>query len=277
MKSKIFILLLLVTGCLSAQALKVMTYNIRYDKVEDTINNWNDRKAALVELIKHYNADIVGTQEVLHHQLTYIDSSLTDYAYIGVARTDGKQKGEYSPIYYNQSKYNVLKNSTFWLSETPEKPSKGWDASLNRVCTYGLFQEKESSTKFYVFNTHFDHRGTIAREKSIQLIIQKIKALNTKNLPVILMGDLNLAPTESPIQYLRTQITDAQLVTQKPFYGPTGTFNSFDPNRVINKRIDYIFIQNFNVLNYHHIDDRMENNKHISDHLPVLATLSTNQ
>lgn len=273
MNTKIFIVSLLIARCLSGQELKVMTYNIRYDNVEDTINNWNDRKAALTELIKNYEASIVGTQEVQLHQLMYIDSVLTNFTYIGVGRDDGKQKGEYSPIHFDTTRYKLLKQKTFWLSQTPEKVSVGWDAALPRVCTYGLFEEKGSGTKFYVFNTHFDHRGTIARDQSTRLITQKIREINTENVPVILMGDLNLAPNEPPIQYLRTQLTDGQLVTQKNFYGPTGTFNSFDPNKAIEKRIDYIFVQDLNISNYIHIDDRMENNKHISDHLPVLTSI----
>lgn len=273
MNSKIFILSLMVASCLSGQELKVMTYNIRYDNVEDSINNWNDRKAALTTLIKHYEASIIGTQEVQHHQLMYIDSALTNFNYIGVGRDDGQQKGEYSPIHFDTTHYKVLKQNTFWLSQTPEKVSVGWDAALPRVCTYGLFEEKGSSAKFYVFNTHFDHRGAIAREESTRLIVQKIKEINLENLPVILMGDLNLAPNEVPIQYLKTQLIDGQLAAEKSFYGPKGTFNGFDPNKAIEKRIDYIFVQRVKVKEYIHIDDRMENNKHISDHLPVLTLM----
>lgn len=275
---KIFIIVFaLATAYLSSQDLNVMTYNIKYDKVEDTINNWHDRKESLVKLMDHYQASFIGTQEVLHHQLMYIDSALTEFAYIGVGRNDGKQKGEYAPIHYDSTRYKVLKQNTFWLSETPEEVSTGWDASLARICTYGLFEEKETHEKIWVFNTHFDHRGIKAREESVRLIVAKIKILNTNNLPVVLMGDLNLQPTESPIQYLQAQLIDGQTATMTPFYGPTGTFTGFDANMVINRRIDYIFVQGCEVLNYLHIDDRMENNKHISDHLPILARITINK
>ena len=259
-----------------SQEAKILTYNIKYDNINDTVNNWNDRKIAMVELLKHYEPDIIGMQEVLHHQLTYLDKQLSNFSAIGVGRDDGKEKGEYSPILYNSKKYKLLDSNTFWLSKTPEKISVGWDASLERICTYALFEDLNSRKQFWVFNTHFDHRGTMAREKSVELIVKKIKKINVKNLPVALMGDLNLSPEKAPIQFLKSAMSDGQSISQKPFYGPTGTFSGFDHKRILDHRIDYIFVKGFNVLEYTHIDDRMENNKHISDHLPVLAHLSKN-
>jgi len=273
MKNTLFIFALLISGLLSAQEITVMTYNIKYDNKNDTVNNWNFRKEAMVDLLKHYQAEVIGMQEVLHRQLAYLDSSLTDYSYVGVGRDDGKQKGEYSPIFYENTKLKVLNSSTFWLSETPEKISKGWDASLERICTYALFEDPKNRKKFWVFNTHFDHRGKKARANSVRLIVQKIKEINTENFPVVFMGDLNLAPEEEPIRFLQEQLTDGQSASKQAFYGPTGTSHGFDHNRVLERRIDYIFVEGFKVEQYIHIDDRMENNMHISDHLPVLATL----
>ncbi len=272
LKAAIF-LFYMTTLSFYGQDLKVMTYNIKYDNVNDTVNNWNDRKASLVKLIEHYEASFIGMQEVLHNQLMYIDNSLTDFSYIGVGRDDGKEKGEYSPILYDTTKYKLLKGETFWLSETPDKISVGWDAALERVCTYGLFEDLTTEKRFWVFNTHFDHIGELARAKSSELIISKIKELNTANLPLVLMGDLNLQPEETPIQFLKNALTDGQTASKKSFYGPTGTFNGFDQSMVLDRRIDYIFTEGFKVVSYIHIDDRMENNKHLSDHLPVLSTL----
>lgn len=258
-----------------SQEVDVLTYNIKYDNVNDTVNNWNDRKAAMVDLIYHYNPGIIGMQEVLHSQLSYLDKQLMDYSYIGVGRDDGKEKGEYSPILFSTIKYKLLQSETFWLSETPNEISVGWDAAMERICTYGLFEDLKTGKHFLVFNTHFDHIGTLAREKSAELIASKIKEINENNLPVVLMGDLNLNPTEIPIKYLQSALSDGQSITQKKFYGPTGTFSGFDHSKVLNNRIDYVFVENFKVLEYIHIDDRMENNKHISDHLPVFAKLVT--
>ncbi|WP_282180197.1 endonuclease/exonuclease/phosphatase family protein [Maribacter stanieri] len=273
-QKNIFILGLFISFLTTyGQEVKVLSYNIKYDNVNDTVNNWNDRKEAMVELLNYYEPGIIGMQEVLDYQLTYLDENLSDYTFIGVGRDDGKKKGEYSPILYNTKKYTLLKSETFWLSETPHEISVGWDASMERICTYGVFVDIESGKQFMVFNTHFDHIGTVAREKSAELIVTKIKEINSNKLPVVLMGDLNLSPNETPIKFLQGALTDGQSITKKPFYGPTGSFSGFDHNRVLNNRIDYIFVENFEVLEYIHIDDRMENNKHISDHLPVFANL----
>ena len=257
-----------------SQDISVMTYNIKWDNTNDTVNNWNDRKEAMVDLLKHYQPNIIGMQEVVNGQLNYLVTNLPNFASIGVGREDGKEKGEYSPILYDTELLKVVKSSTFWLSDTPDKISVGWDAALERICTYALFEDLKTKKQFWVFNTHFDHIGVVAREKSAELIVSKMKDINVDNLPVVLMGDLNLTPDETPILYLKDALTDGHSITEKKFYGPTGTFNGFDQDRVLTNRIDYIFVDSFKVLEYMHIDDRMENNKHISDHLPVLATIS---
>ncbi len=267
------ILLMMVSSALLAQSIKVMTYNIRYDNKSDAINNWNDRKSGLVKMIKTHEPDFIGVQEALHHQMTYLDSSLTRYKYLGVGRDDGGEKGEYSAIFYRADKYDPLEYTTFWLSKTPDKPSVGWDAALERVCTYGSFENKKTKEKFWVFNTHFDHIGVLAREKSAELILNKIKKANVQNNPVVLMGDLNLTPDQKPIQLIKKELKDGYEVSKTPPSGPKGTFNGFDTAAPIDRRIDYIFVMGFTVEHFAHIDERLENRKHLSDHLPVLATL----
>ena len=272
-KSILLLLLSLSLTGLSGQVSKLMTYNIKYDNTSDTVNNWNDRKGAMVRLIKHYGPDIFGVQEALHRQMAYLDNSLTNYSFIGVGRDDGKQKGEFSAIYYDRSKFKVLQSNTFWLSETPNKISVGWDASMERICTYGLFENLNTGKKFYVFNTHFDHRGKKAREESVKLILDRMKQVNPDGLPMVLMGDLNLRPDQKPIQMLQSKLVDGKKAAGTNYYGPTGTFNGFNQEMKLLHRIDYIFVKGLEVSSYVHIDDRMENNKHISDHLPVLIAL----
>ncbi|PXX24591.1 endonuclease/exonuclease/phosphatase family protein [Arenibacter sp. ARW7G5Y1] len=256
-----------------SQTTNLISFNIKYDITSDTINSWNKRRASMATLIKHYDADILGIQEGLHRQVDYLNNALDGYTYVGVGRDDGQQKGEYSAIFYNSNKFKVLKTNTFWLSETPEKVSVGWDASMERICTYALFENLTTKKQFWVFNTHFDHRGKLARVNSAQLIYKNIREINTSDLPVILMGDLNLTPDTEPIQFLKKNLTDAMEISQKPFYGPIGSFNGFDQDRIMENRIDYIFVNKIDVLSYTHIDDRMPNNMHISDHLPVLMTM----
>src|SRR5690606_28963261 len=130
-------------------------------------------------------------------------------------------------------KFKVVKTNTFWLSETPEKVSVGWDAALERICTYALFEDLDTQKQFWVFNTHFDHIGTKARTNSAQLIYKKINEINTTYLPVILMGDLNLTPDTEAIQFFKKYLTDAKDISKKPFYGPIGTFNGFKQDRIL--------------------------------------------
>ena len=251
----------------------IMSYNIKYDNEWDKENNWLLRKKRLVGLLKNYNLSIIGVQEGLFNQVKYLNSRLEKYKFIGVGRDDGKTKGEFCAIYFDTTLFKVLDHSTFWLSETPDLVSIGWDAALERICTYGLFSSIFSGEKFWVFNTHFDHVGTVARKKSSELILEKIRKINKESLPVILMGDFNSPPNSEPIKILEQDLVDGLQISSKYLQGPQGTFNGFDLRSPTSKRIDYIFTNNFQVTSYRHIDDRLENNNHISDHLPVMATL----
>ena len=252
------------------QSHSIMSYNIRYDNEWDKVNSWEIRKDEVIKLIYEYDPGIIGIQEGLLNQVRYIKNALNNYDYFGVGRDDGKDKGEFCSIFYDKTRYDLQKSSTFWLSETPEEISVGWDAALERICTYGLFLDKEKGQDFWVFNTHFDHIGSIAREKSAELILKKIASLNYRNLPVIIMGDFNSIPGSPPIEKIKTKLSDSFEVSIEKPKGPVGTYNAFNPSMPIDKRIDYIFTKDFKVLSFHHIDDRLNDNNHISDHLPVL-------
>ncbi len=256
------------------QTTKIMTYNIRYDNPNDGVNNWDNRKEDVLAIIKKYQPKILGLQEGLHHQIKYLDSCLVSYKFIGVGREDGKLKGEFSPIFYDATKFSVLETSTFWLTEKSETISVGWDAVLERICTYALFEYKDTKNRFWVFNTHFDHIGVEAREMSAKLILNTIEALNENNLPVVFMGDLNSKPNSKPIEIISEKLTDGIIISKKPFYGSLETFTGFNLNLSANKRIDYIFVKGLSVSSYAHINDRMKNNNYISDHLPILMSVS---
>ncbi|MGZ2369719.1 endonuclease/exonuclease/phosphatase family protein [Ancylomarina sp. YFZ004] len=267
-----FLTLLLISSSLLGQSSKIMSFNIRYDNKWDTENNWMLRRAKLIKLIDYYQPDIIATQEGLNKQISYIDSALTDYDYVGIGREDGKTKGEYCAIFYNTEKYKIIRQSTFWLSDTPDKISVGWDAALERICTYALVENLSTKKQTYIFNAHFDHQGKTAQENSARLILKKIRAINKENLSVILMGDLNVTPEEKTITILKEELTDAISQASSPFYGPKGTFNAFK-DEPVTKRIDYFFIKNINILSYSHLDDRLNNNRFISDHFPVLVEI----
>jgi endonuclease/exonuclease/phosphatase family metal-dependent hydrolase len=253
-----------------SQINKIITYNIKYDNPNDSLNNWDNRKMELVSLLKYYEPDLFGVQEALEHQLNYIDLNLVNYSRIGVGRDDGKQKGEFSPIYYDSNKFSLIDESTFWLSDQDDTVSIGWDASMERICTYGVFENKTSQKKIFVLNTHFDHIGEIAREESSKLILSKINDLNKNNYPVILMGDFNAEPETKPIRIFKKELIDGAELSKDGIYGPYGTYTGFTKDVLAKRRLDYIFVKNLKVEKYRHIDDKMKNSNYLSDHLPVL-------
>lgn len=171
------------------------------------------------------------------------------------------------------AKFRVIKQSTFWLSETPDKKSKGWDAALERICTYALFEEIATGKKLYVFNTHLDHVGEAARTNSTKLILEKIAAINTDKLPVILTGDFNAEPSSEAYKTLTQTLNDSRTASKDKPIGPSGTFNGFKFNEPVTKLIDYIFVsKDITVLKYAVLNDSHEG-RYPSDHLPVLALL----
>ena len=252
--------------------MNVMTYNIKYANENDGENSWSQRKDHITNQIKFYEPDIFGVQEALLVQLEHFKENLQGYKYLGVGRDDGKQKGEFSAIFYKTEMFNPLKKGNFWLSETPSQPSKGWDAAYERICTYALFEKKDSGDKFWVFNTHFDHMGVKARENSAALILKKIEQLNEENSPVILMGDLNLEPDSKPVKLISQAFNDSKKVAKNVIFGPEGTFNAFEFHEPVTRRIDYIFTQGMEVLKYAVLTDSKEL-KYPSDHFPVFVTI----
>ena len=266
-------ILFTISSSIYSQPHTIISYNIRYDNNWDVENSWKIRRMKISQKLIQYSPSIVGIQEGLLNQVQYIDSSLINYDYVGVGRDDGKEKGEFCAIYFDTTRYVLSKNSTFWLSETPDSISVGWDAALERICTYGLFKDRITRKAFWVFNTHFDHIGIIAREKSSELILKRINKINRQSLPVILMGDFNSIPNSPPVKEIITELSDALQISLEKLQGPRGTFNGFNEDLPIEQRIDYIFTNKLKVLSYTHINDRLDNNRHISDHLPVMIKI----
>lgn len=273
MNLKFSTLLLFICTLSFSQSLKVMSFNIRLSLDSDKENSWTNRKKEAIDLLSYYQPDYFGVQEAVPEQMRDIKNGLKNYNYVGVGRDDGKEKGEFSALFYDTRQLEVLRSGTFWLSETPEKPSKGWDAAYNRVCTYALFKDKKSSKKFLAMNVHFDHIGNVARVKSADLILKKMKELNPQNLPVVLSGDFNLTEETEPIKILSNSLSDTFYHSEKQHYGPAGTFTDFNVNVVPKERIDYIFVKGFKVKSHRHINDRRENLLYPSDHFPVFTEL----
>lgn len=252
--------------------IKVISYNIRYNNPNDGEDIWENRRSTIVNFILEEKPDFIGFQETKHNQLLYLNSKLSNYNYLGVGRDDGKTKGEYSPIFYNKFNYRLKISNTFWLSERPNEISVGWDASMERICSYGKFEDIKSGNKVWVFNAHFDHIGIIARKNSVDLILSKIKELTNNNDRVIIMGDFNLGEDSEPIKKLQKYYSDvnSKIINQNSI---RGTFNNFEINFKSIKRIDYIFQKNFTTLSSIHKDLKTPKGRWASDHHPVISVL----
>lgn len=254
----------------------VITFNLRYDNPADAENNWHYRKQEIADFIQLRSPEIFGIQEGLIHQLAFLDSALTRYQYVGKGRDDGAEKGEFSAIFFDTSKVALIYDSTFWLSLTPGEPSVGWDAALPRICTFARLVTKNSGDTLNVWNMHLDHMGITARYKSIALLVVMIndfdKALWLQ--PMIIMGDLNSTPLDDPAHTMLKFAEDTRTATLTPPLGPDATFNGFAPLNTESKRIDYIFVRNLTTIAQEHIDTKRSNGLWLSDHLPVMATLS---
>lgn len=224
--------------------LKVGSYNIRYDNKWDreADNAWEERLPVIASILNWEEVDVFGAQEVLVHQLKDMEQALPDYAYYGVGRDDGKEEGEFAPVFYKKDKFKLLQTGDFWLSETPDKPSVGWDAALPRICTYVELEEKETGKRFWFFNLHMDHIGIKAREESSKLVVNKIKEIAEED-PVFLTGDFNVDQKNEIYTILSKSgiLNDAfEETDQKMAWN--GTFNAFDTALWTDSRIDHIFV-----------------------------------
>jgi endonuclease/exonuclease/phosphatase family metal-dependent hydrolase len=273
MKKIVWLILFLIPISLFSQEMNIISFNIRYNTSNDGENAWPNRIEMVTGLLRFHDADIFGLQEALHGQILDVENNLPEFKWFGVGRDDGKKAGEFSPIFYNKSKFKILDHGTFWLSETPEKPSTGWDAALNRIVTWGIFRSKETEKEFMVFNTHFDHVGVEARKNSATLIRKKIEEMVPEGTPVILTGDFNLTPDQKPIIMLKEYMKDSYEDSEEPSYGPVGTYNGFNLDSDLNRRIDYIFVKgDLEVLKYAALSE-IKDKRFPSDHLPVFAKI----
>ncbi len=270
--------LVFLTACQSQSDFSVMTYNIRLDIAVDGDNAWPLRKDLLSAQLQDHAPDIFGVQEAMPGQMDFIDQKMPGHNYIGHGR-DGGHSGEYSAIFYNRAIFSVAQGQTFWLSKTPDKKSMGWDAGYPRICTYGLFTHQKTGQKIWVFNTHLDHIGELARRNGIVMIVNKIEEVNTGNIPVIFMGDFNVDPDDPLIIKLKEKMDDSEDISIETSNGPEATFNAFQPIEHASRRIDYIMLSkssNFTVKAHNTLYDETAL-QYPSDHFPVLAVLSLKQ
>ena len=238
-----FILCALMT--LQAETMVVATYNLRNANGGDSTNGngWGQRYPYIAQIVQFHGFDIFGTQEGKYPQLQDLKQAMPGYDYIGVGRDDGKQAGEHSAIFYRTDKFEVLEHGDFWLSEITDRPNKGWDAALPRICTWGHFLDLQTKRRFWFFNLHMDHIGVQAREESAKLVVAKIREMCKPKEFVILTGDFNVDQNNHIYTtFVSSGILADSYETAGRRYAPNGTFNNFNPSLKTDSRIDHIFV-----------------------------------
>ena len=254
-----------------SEGLKVMSYNIRYGSAEDGTNSWKYRWPATVEMLNEVKPDVFGVQEALDFQVEFVSEMVRDYKGYGVGREDGKHDGEHMAIFWNKKTVKMMKSGTFWLSETPEKPSMGWDAACYRTATWALMKDKKTGKKFYFVNTHLDHEGEEAQKNGLKLIVDRIASINPEGYPMVLTGDFNIIPDNPGLVDLDKIMTSTRKIAKKT--DSKGTFNGWRKDRQ-GPVIDYIYVSGFSeVSEYETITKEFAKKPFISDHYPIMSVL----
>lgn len=251
------------------EGLKVISYNIRNGEAKDGTNSWQYRYPASAMMILDQKPDIFGIQEAYDYQMEYLEEALVDYKGVGVGREDGKHEGEHMSIFYNTKTIKLLKWGTYWLSETPDVPSKGWDAACVRTATWAFMKDKKTGKKFYYVNTHLDHVGPIAQQKGLAVIMDRVADMNPKNLPMVITGDFNVKVDNPILVDIKARMKNAREVAAQTDHH--NTFNGWGKSSSI---IDYIWFSGFSGCpKYETITKPYYERTYISDHYPVTATL----
>lgn len=251
--------------------LKVMSYNIRLATGKDGTNSWEFRHPATIEMLKDQKPDIFGVQEAMYNQIMYLEEFCEDYNNVGVGRDDGKKKGEFMSIFWNKKNIKMLKWGTFWLSETPEKPSMGWDARCMRTATWALMKDKRTGKKFYFINTHLDHRGKEAQKNGLKLIVDRIESINPEGYPMVLTGDFNIKPDNPTLVDLDARMKCTRKVALKT--DNHNTFNGWSV-KLTDMVIDYIYFSGFTSCpEYQTVTKKYAERPFVSDHYPIFARL----
>jgi endonuclease/exonuclease/phosphatase family metal-dependent hydrolase len=275
-------LLIILPGCSKKHTqnnVKIVTLNVRYDNPNDSVFSWPRRASQVCDFILTDKPDIIGLQGVLWHQYIVLETILLDYSSIGAGCVDGAKEGEMNPVFFRKEKFSMIRNITFWLSDSPEVPgTAGWGSSRPRIVTWTELVDKKSHKHFFFFNTHFSHNSDSARVMSSKMLLKEVNKI-ADGFPFVITGDFNLSPTSKGYATLTGPnesvplLNDSYVITEKGPIGPPNTFNGFFDNSKT-ARTDYIFVKNgMKVLNYETIIKK-EKEIYISDHWPVQAIIS---
>ena len=263
---------LMSIACNRTSEIKVMSYNIRLSSgtiKADSIYHWEHRKQASLNLMHEENPTVFGLQEACPDQMDYMVENLPEYGYIGVGRDDGKRKGEFMSIFYKKEEVEFIDSGTFWLSQTPDQVSKGWDAQCFRTCTWAILKKKDTGKKFVYMNTHLDHMGKVAREESIKLIVERAEKLTGGKLPVFITADFNSPTSNAIFKPMQEAMLDARV--EAPVTDDRGTLNCWGttPPGVV---IDHVFYRGAEAQKFEVLRDKDYGAPYVSDHYPVMLT-----
>ena len=263
---------LMSIACNRTSEIKVMSYNIRLSSgtiKADSIYHWEHRKQASLNLMHEENPTVFGLQEACPDQMDYMVENLPEYGYIGVGRDDDKRKGEFMSIFYKKEEVEFIDGGTFWLSETPDEVSKGWDAACFRTCTWAILKKKDTGKKFVYMNTHLDHMGKVAREESIKLIVERAEKLTGGKLPVFITADFNSPTSNAIFKPMQEAMLDARV--EAPVTDDRGTLNCWGttPPGVV---IDHVFYRGAEAQKFEVLRDKDYGAPYVSDHYPVMLT-----
>jgi endonuclease/exonuclease/phosphatase family metal-dependent hydrolase len=258
-------------SALAIASIQVVSFNIRLGVANDGPNSWQFRKEALFEQVRTLDPDILGLQEAMQMQIDDFRVFAPAYEVFGVGREDGVEKGERSCILYRRARFGLIQGGTFWLSDRPDEiGSMTWGNRITRICTYGLFQDKETNKQFWVFNCHLDHESQPSREKSVQLILSRIKAASPA-APVILIGDFNSGEDNPAARAVTSSGLIDTFRKLHPDQTDVGTFTAFDkPGK---DKIDHIFVSSDWTVDSAEIRTEKVQGRLTSDHYPVTARI----
>ena len=261
----------------AALQVRAMTYNIRLDLASDGANAWPYRKDMVAALIRHEAPDLLGMQEVVLNQKRDLEAALPGYAMAGVGRDDGKDAGEFSPLAWRRDRFELIRSGTFWLSPTPDRPGKGWDAAYPRIATWAELRDLRTGNVIRVLNTHFDHVGEVARANSAAMIAEWVESGPGAGSPTVVMGDFNAMPDSEPYRRLAdtaaSGLVDTRTISRAPPYGPPGTFNAFDISSNAAAPIDHLFVTGGFAVDGYAVITQHWGGRLPSDHYPVLVVL----
>lgn len=268
-------LAMLSTCTLASSVTSVMSYNIRCGSCDkEKQNSWEKRKYFAAHLIEMHNPDVIGLQEAELFQVEDLVEMLDEYSWMGVGRDDGKDKGETTAILFRTARFSLQGQQTIWLSQTPFKPSLGWDATYRRTLSIAKLLDAQSKQFLYVFNTHLDNEGEVARQESAKLLLNEFAKIDAA-APVVVTGDFNFTAAAKGYEIITQTLADAEKISATPAVGGGKTFNGFGEDKELDNKIDFVFVKKSMKVKNHLIDTTTYNNLYPSDHYPLIITVDT--